>query len=273
MGQRHRRLVAAAAYCIWLLTVATLASGQAELDVAELHRTADQGDAAAQANLGFLYASGRGVPQDYGEAVRWYRLAADQGNGNAQYNLGFLYANGRGVPQDYGEAVGWYRLAADQGHAFAQGSLGEMYADGRGVPQDYGEAVRWYRLAADQGDAFAQANLGIMYDFGGGVRQDYGEAARWYRLAADQGNAFAQYSLGCQATLKTDPPATSKTDPRRNGVCRSTSGDSPRSVSTVDGRAAPSRPGRKAHNCHPSRGADGVSPDRAVASRRTCAAR
>ncbi len=80
-------------------------------------------------------------------------------------------------------------------------------------------------------------------------------------------------ATGCQATLKTDPPATSKTDPRRNGVCRSTSGDSPRSVSTVDGRAAPSRPGRKAHNCHPSRGADGVSPDRAVASRRTCAAR
>ena len=28
----------------------------------------------------------------------------------------------------------------------------------------------------------------------------------------------------------------------------------------VDGRDAPSRPGRKAHNCHPSRGADGVSP-------------
>ena len=26
----------------------------------------------------------------------------------------------------------------------------------------------------------------------------------------------------CQATLKTDPLATPKTDPRRNGVCRST---------------------------------------------------
>ena len=34
----------------------------------------------------------------------------------------------------------------------------------------------------------------------------------------------------------------------------------PRPVSVVDGRDAPSRPGRKAHNCHLSRGADGVSP-------------
>ena len=32
-------------------------------------------------------------------------------------------------------------------------------------------------------------------------------------------------------------------------------------VSVVVGRDAPSRPGRKAHNCHPSRGAGGVSPE------------
>ena len=49
----------------------------------------------------------------------------------------------------------------------------------------------------------------------------------------------------CQATLKTDPLATPKTDPRRNGVCRSTSGGSPRPASVVDGRDAPSRPGRR----------------------------
>ena len=44
-----------------------------------------------------------------------YRLAADQGLAGAQYNLGGMYLNGRGVPQDNGEALGWYRLAADQG--------------------------------------------------------------------------------------------------------------------------------------------------------------
>ena len=59
--------------------------------------------------------NGDGVPQDYKEAVKWYRLAAEQGYADAQYNLGLMYSNGEGVPQDYKEAVKWYRLAAEQG--------------------------------------------------------------------------------------------------------------------------------------------------------------
>ena len=61
-----------------------------------------------------MYAKGQGVPQDYAEALKWYRLAAEQGNANAQDNLGVMYANGHGVPQDDAEAVKWYRLAADR---------------------------------------------------------------------------------------------------------------------------------------------------------------
>jgi TPR repeat protein len=45
--------------------------------------------------------------------VRWYRLAAYQGQANAQNALGVMYQNGEGVPQDYVEAVRWYRLAAN----------------------------------------------------------------------------------------------------------------------------------------------------------------
>ena len=85
-------------------------------------------------------------------------------NLDAQYNLGLMYDNGEGVPQDYAEAVKWYRLAAEQGHAKAQYNLGLMYDNGEGVPQDYAEAVKWYRLAAEQGDAAAQTNLGCMYE-------------------------------------------------------------------------------------------------------------
>ena len=62
-----------------------------------------------------MYRNGEGVPQDYAEAVKWYRLAAEQGDADAQYNLGLMYDNGNGVPQDYKEAVKWYRLAAEQG--------------------------------------------------------------------------------------------------------------------------------------------------------------
>jgi TPR repeat protein len=44
----------------------------------------------------------------------------------ARFNLGFRYATGRGVSQDDAEAVRWYRLSADQGHADARTNLGVM---------------------------------------------------------------------------------------------------------------------------------------------------
>jgi uncharacterized protein len=91
------------------------------------------------------------VPQDYAEAVRWYRLAADQGNADAQAGLGYMYALGHGVPSDYVEAVRWFRLAADQGNAKAQAGLGLMYAEGMGVPEDLVLAYMWLNLAAAQG--------------------------------------------------------------------------------------------------------------------------
>ena len=159
-------------------------------------KTTDQGEANAQFQLGDMYEQGQGVPQDYEEAVKWYRLAADQGNAYAQVNLGTMYDNGTGVPQGDEEAVKWYRLAAEQNDADGQSNLGMMYEHGQGVPQDYEEAVKWYRLAVDQGNANAQDNLGNMYYYGRGVPQDAKEAVKWYRLAADQGNADAQVNLG-----------------------------------------------------------------------------
>ncbi len=107
-----------------------------------------QGKAFAQYNLGIMYQNGKGVPQDYAEAIKWYHKVAEQGFAPAQHNLGFMYQNGQGVPQDYAEAVKWYRRAADQGHAPAQVNLGGMYADGQGVPQDYVQAHMWFNLAA-----------------------------------------------------------------------------------------------------------------------------
>ena len=61
-----------------------------------------------------------------------------------------MYAIGQGVPQDYLQGVKWWRLAADQGLAGAQFSLGTMYDGGKGVPQDYVQAYKWYDLAASR---------------------------------------------------------------------------------------------------------------------------
>ncbi len=81
---------------------------------------ADQGHVWAQHNLGVAYRDGDGVPQDYAEAVSWFRLAVEQGDADAQYNLGAMYGNGHGVPQDNVQAHIWFDLAAVQGYEKAQ---------------------------------------------------------------------------------------------------------------------------------------------------------
>jgi hypothetical protein len=124
-----------------------------------LERTPGRHTPTAQFNLGMMYGNGKGVPQDYSKAVKWYRLAADQGFADAHLNLGLMYAQGRGVVQGYTEAVKWYRLAADQEHASAQSNLGVMHANGAGVPQDFTKAARLFKLAAKQGGANAISGL------------------------------------------------------------------------------------------------------------------
>ncbi len=159
-------------------------------------KAAEQGEATAQTNLGWMYREGRGVARDDSEAVRWYWKAAEQGEAVAQRSLGWMYSKGRGVARDDAEAVRWYRKAADQGDAIAQRALGWLYLEGGGVAQDDVEAVRWLRKAAEQDSAGAQNNLGWMYGQGRGVARDDAEAVRWYRKAAEQNDAVAQYNLG-----------------------------------------------------------------------------
>lgn len=72
---------------------------------------AERGNAKAQCEAGNAYYYGKGVTQNYQEAVKWYKSAAKQRCAEAQYNLGFCYASGKGVEKNYAEAVKWYRKA------------------------------------------------------------------------------------------------------------------------------------------------------------------
>jgi TPR repeat protein len=72
---------------------------------------AERGVAPAQTWLGFMFQTGRGVPQNYTEAAMWYRRAAEQGDSLAQYSLGLLYDKGQGVPRDVIEASKWLNLS------------------------------------------------------------------------------------------------------------------------------------------------------------------
>ena len=74
---------------------------------------------------------------DYITAARIFTDLAPLGDARAQTYLGYMFANGKGVPQNYMVAAGWYRCASQQGVPAAQYMLGLMYDKGQGVPQNY----------------------------------------------------------------------------------------------------------------------------------------
>ena len=80
-----------------------------------LKKSAEQGEAEAQFNLGVMYDFGEGVPQDYKQALYWYKKSAEQGYAKAQFNLGLMYDSGKGVIQDYIEAYAWINVAGANG--------------------------------------------------------------------------------------------------------------------------------------------------------------
>ena len=61
---------------------------------------------------------------DYATALKFWRPLAEQGDAEAQNNLGYMYNEGHGVPQDEAEALKWLRKAAEQGNALEQSMRG-----------------------------------------------------------------------------------------------------------------------------------------------------
>lgn len=85
---------------------------------------------------------------DYNTAARLLLPQAERGNARAQGMVGFMYATGQGLPQAYDAASYWYRLAAEQGDPTSQYLLGLAYDKGQGVSQDDVAAYKWLNLAA-----------------------------------------------------------------------------------------------------------------------------
>ena len=65
-----------------------------------------------------------GTP-DYESAARYFQLSAQHGNSEAMKNLGFLYASGKGVSKDMSIAQSWFRKSAQLGDA-AAGTMGVL---------------------------------------------------------------------------------------------------------------------------------------------------
>ncbi|HET7206931.1 MAG TPA: GAF domain-containing protein [Terriglobales bacterium] len=116
--------------------------------VTDLRSAASRGDAEAAYILGTAYEQGKGVPQNYGQAMDWFLRAAANGNALAEWRLGLGYLNAFGREEDDRRAAEWFKRAANQVNVPAQFALSRLYLTGRGVPLDYVRAYTWATIAA-----------------------------------------------------------------------------------------------------------------------------
>lgn len=124
-----------------------------DLKINENAENAENAEKLYQLGLSYTYEG------NYVKAAELIKKSAELGYAEAQYNLGIIYETGEGIPQDNVKSIEWTRKAAEQGYANAQFSIAMRYFYGRGVPKDNGEAIKWLVKAANQGDIHAQQKL------------------------------------------------------------------------------------------------------------------
>lgn len=158
---------------------------------AALRAAAARGEGGAAFEVAVRYAEGKGVPQNFAEATKWYTKAADKGVVPAMFRLATIMEKGLNGKKDIDGARRYYLLAAERGSAKAMHNLAVLDADGGGKGPNYQSAAVWFRKAAERGIADSQYNLGILYARGIGVEQNLAESFKWFSLAAAQGDADA----------------------------------------------------------------------------------
>ncbi len=148
-------------------------------------KAAELDNGKAIMNLADLFYNKKG---DYTIARNWYDKAAQLGFHRAMRILGDIYLYGKGVEEDAGTALEWYKLAIDSGNnSIAISRIGDMYYYGKGQAVDYQTAYSWYKKAADLENAWSIYVLGWMYEFGQGVNKNIHSAQEYYKKASDLG--------------------------------------------------------------------------------------
>jgi TPR repeat protein len=173
------------------------ADAPAPPDFDAVRARAEQGDAAAQTQLGRIYSQQNSALKDDAKAFAWYQAAALQGNPDAEAYLSVMYRNGQGVAKDLNQAIKWLRKAADDGQADSQHLVSRFYARGEnGFPVDLEQSLNWLEKSSASGDKTAQVELARRLWDGLGVPQDREEATKLFQKAALLGDFEAQMTLG-----------------------------------------------------------------------------
>jgi hypothetical protein len=115
---------------------------------------ANAGNPSAQCAMGdFFNVENENI--DFQKAFSWYEKSAQQGYAQAQWNIGNFYAVGQVVSQDFEKSLYWLEKSANQGHIDAMLHAGQVSA----VMDYYEKAVYWLELAREKGHPEAEMHL------------------------------------------------------------------------------------------------------------------
>jgi TPR repeat protein len=115
----------------------------------DLMKRAHRGDGNAMALVGDCYYRGSmGFKKNDRMAFNWLQRADAAGNARATAQMGYMLATGRGVPENEQEGMMYIGIAAGRGDESAAKMLGTAYAQGlHGLPINREKALYWLNLA------------------------------------------------------------------------------------------------------------------------------
>jgi len=147
--------------------------------VERIRLLAESGNAAAMFHMGKISALGIATAQDLAAARFWYEKAIDHGEMRAHCNMGWLYQSGYGVPEDKEKAFHLLSIGADSGVPTARASVGMMLVTGEGCTSNPSLGLRMMQDAFDAGYNNAGNHLSDLFFAGKYVPQDIGLAHDW----------------------------------------------------------------------------------------------
>lgn len=179
-----------------------------QVDVLVCQQAAEHGDTQAQYNLGKMYYTGEGLPQNIQMAKMLWERASKSGDASSLNGLGVIYYTEKNIKHESVEiAKKLFLQAARKGEYRAVININSMLKNKNADIQDLKEAddgfsrfhennKKMLEQLSNDGNADASYKLSLIYE--GDEIQKYDREKQMYYLekAAKEGNPYAQYDIG-----------------------------------------------------------------------------
>lgn len=135
------------------------------------------------------------------ESVKFLIEAANQGEVAAQYNIGYLHQIGDVFEQNLETAQYWLLKAEKSGHKKSARQLGYLYlekfynSNSNSNVNIRKESQKWFLIGANNGDVTSMTQYGVgVFSFSQN-EQEFLEAEKWLSIAVEKGDSSAMLYL------------------------------------------------------------------------------